>query len=217
LQIEHAFDVYSIEELYDMTDMDLDEVDEDIMEKGESFLNKDCRRNSENTYHSDFNCGGYALNTFNWYKPYEGAWEWREKLLYCWLEDYYDQDGLIAEPSEIIKELENRLVIRDTLYMLRQFKGRLRRVEPDEELWEGERLIAYRVGFEYWFDEVEQNFIDIDIDFHYRFYDKEFNVWFEKMGSGDIRVCNDDTETDDYWIYPYWKYGSNIIYLALQM
>ena len=58
MQIEHAFDVYSIEELYDMTDMNLDEVDEDIMEKGESFLNKDCRRNSENTYHSDFYCGG---------------------------------------------------------------------------------------------------------------------------------------------------------------
>jgi hypothetical protein len=61
------------------------------------------------------------------------------------------------------------------------------------------------------------NFIDIDIDFHYRFYDKEFNVWFEKMGSGDIRVCDNDTEIDDYWVYPYWKYGSNIIYLALQM
>ena len=37
------------------------------------------------------------------------------------------------------------------------------------------------------------------------------------MGGGDIRVCEDDTETDDYWVYPYWKYGSNIIYLALQM
>ena len=161
-----AFDIYSIEELYDLTDLILDEIDEDIDVKyGEDYLNRNNYRNSENTDKCDYNCGGFALNTFNWYKPYEGAFEWREQLLIDWAGDYYDQNGkLIEEPRIVARELENRLLTRDVLYMLRQFRGKLRRVNGIEDLWEGERLVAYRIGIKYTYDEVEELFSDFDID-----------------------------------------------------
>lgn len=219
LLIESAFDIYSIEELYNMTDIDFDIINEDIETKeNDDFLNKRNYRNSQNTNVCSYNCGGYALNTFNWYKPYEGDFEWREELIDNWLGEYYDCNGELIDDYELIRnELENRLLIRDSLYMLRQFKGKLRRVESEDELWEGERLIAYRVGLCCWYDEVGKCFRDIDIDFHYRFYDQELKVWFEKMGCGDIHVCSDETITDYAWDYSHWSYTSKIALFALQL
>lgn len=35
----------------------------------EDTLNSKCNRNIKNTRKMDYNCGGYALGTFNWYLP----------------------------------------------------------------------------------------------------------------------------------------------------
>jgi hypothetical protein len=215
---QKAFDIYSIGELYDMTDLNIEAVDDDIEYKEENdFLNRNNYRTEDNTFCSDYNCGGYALNTYNWYKPYEGAFEWREQLIYEWLDEYYDENGLICSPQEAMREVENRLLLRDALYMMRQFKGRLRRISSVEDLWADERLIAYRIGIKYDFDEVDETFSCIDIDFHYRFCyaNSEDAIWFEKMGGGGIGVAAKDL-FDDEWVYPFWTYTSDVILFALQ-
>ena len=213
----NAFEHYSIEELYDMTDIDIEEIDRDTEYKNETgFLNIRKQRNADNTYEGEYNCGGFALNTFSWYKPYEGAFEWREQLLYDWLSEYVGQNGeFIDTPQAILDELEHRLLTRDVLYMLRQFKGKLRRVGGLEELWAGERLIAYRIGLKGEYNEETETFEEFDIDFHYRYYDEEEKCWIEKLGGGPIRKSIGDIE--DIWAEPFWSYSSDIVYLALQL
>ena len=202
-----------------MTDLIIEEIDEDIDVKyNEDYLNRNNYRNSENTEKSEYNCGGFALNTFNWYKPYEGAFEWRERLLIDWAGDYYDQNGkLVEEPRTVVRELENRLLTRDVLYMLRQFRGKLRRVNGIEDLWEGERLVAYRIGIKYTYDEVEELFSDFDIDFHYRYFDPKLGYWVEKLGGGPIRGCVEEEGSELPWTETFWKYTSDIVYFALQL
>lgn len=201
-----------------MTDLDIDNIDEDIdIKNGEDYLNRNNYRNSENTDKCDYNCGGFALNTFNWYKPYEGAFEWREQLLIDWSSDYYEEGKLIYDPETVVKELENRLLTRDVLYMLRQFKGKLRRVNGFDELWEGERLIAYRIGIQYNYDECEEVFSDFDIDFHYRYFDPKLGYWVEKLGGGPIRNCIEEEDNKLPWTEVFWNYTSDIVYFALQL
>lgn len=214
----NIFDIYTIEELYDLTDMDIDFIDKDnVIKDKEDYLNRKNNRHSENTDQWDYNCGGLALNTFNWYKPYEGAFEWREKLLNDWLSDYYDQDGcLVDDPCRIIEALEERLLTRDVLYMLRQFGGKLRRVKGKEDLWNGERLIAYRIGIQYDFDDISETFENFDIDFHFRYYDEKTNCWIEKNGMAPIRSCFED-DMSEPWREMFWSYTSEVIYLALQL
>ena len=215
-----AFEGYTIEELYDYTDMNIDNIEQDFLIKEleeEDYLNRNNNRNFDNTRATLYNCGGLALNTFNWYKPYEGAFEWREQLLVDWSGDYYDAGGELVDDIEVIvAELENRLLMRDVLYMLRQFKGRLRRVDGIEDLWKNERLIAYRIGVQYDYDEEENTFYDFDIDFHYRFYDDEKEAWVEKCGGGEIKRCE---ESDDIapWKYFFWNYTSDVVYFALRL
>lgn len=38
----------------------------DVISYMDDPLNKTNYRNTNNTYNEDFNCGGWALNTFNW-------------------------------------------------------------------------------------------------------------------------------------------------------
>ena len=201
-----------------MTDLDIDNIDEDIdIKNGEDYLNRNNYRNSENTDKCDYNCGGFALNTFNWYKPYEGAFEWREQLLIDWSSDYYEEGKLVYDPETVVKELENRLLTRDVLYMLRQFKGKLRRVNGFDDLWEGERLIAYRIGIQYNYDECEEVFSDFDIDFHYRYFDPKLGYWVEKLGGGPIRGCIEEEGNELPWTEVFWNYTSDIVYFALQL
>lgn len=216
-----AFERYTIEELYDYTDMNIDNIEQDFLIKEleeEDYLNRNNNRNFDNTRATLYNCGGLALNTFNWYKPYEGAFEWREQLLVDWSGDYYDAGGELVDDIEvIIAELENRLLMRDVLYMLRQFKGRLRRVNGIEDLWKGERLIAYRIGVQYDYDEEENTFYDFDIDFHFRFYDDNKNAWIEKCGRTEIKRCEEQTDIEAPWKSFFWNYTSDVVYLALRL
>lgn len=214
-----AYKVYTVKELYDYTNIDLDKIDKDIaFKEDDDYLNRRNERNFFNTNNIDFNCGGYALNTLNWYKPYEGSFEWRVDLVHKWINEYYDINGRILEdPDYIMREVENRLLIRDTLYMLRQFKGKIRRIDTKNELKMGERLVAYRIGINYCYNEETQNYCGLDIDFHYRFYDEKNQVWLEKMGSGDKKLAEDDTLDGSDWDYVGWTYTSDIALFALKI
>ena len=81
-------------------------------------------RNSKNTRLSEYNCGGYALSTYNWFCPNTNA------------EKYYNMD---------IEERVNYSV----RYIIRFFgKEKIRVIHSIEEKTSTEYIIAFRVGDE---------------------------------------------------------------------
>lgn len=67
---------------------------------------------------SDYNCGGYALNTFTWYRPYAGY------------------RGTFSTTRAGMKAYVD--------YMIKDFRGKLREIETIESLRSGEYAIAFR-------------------------------------------------------------------------
>lgn len=95
---------------------------------GNDKLNKKGNRDLNNTNRIGFNCGGYALETFNWYLPYDEEEQGREMF------------GIFADmPEEEVLEITVNA-------MLKEFRGRLRVIQKVEELKDDEYAIAYRVG-----------------------------------------------------------------------
>lgn len=95
---------------------------------GEDELNLNGERNIQNTSKIDYNCGGYALETFNWYMPYEK--ELRYKLYGVNCGEY---------------TLEQTLQIAID-FMLKDFNGSLRLIDSVEELKDNEYAIAFKIG-----------------------------------------------------------------------
>lgn len=72
-----------------------------------------------------YNCGGYALNTFSWYCPYNKGTAWSA------LAEYYGIEQLLD------------LTIN---YMIEEFGNNLRVINDIKELKENEYAIAYRAS-----------------------------------------------------------------------
>lgn len=91
------------------------------------YYNND-RRNTHNTRLCDYNCGGYALGTFNWYLPYEdydcSTWSL-----------YYDRGMTPDGMADFYAE-----------FMLKDFLGRLRQIKSVKEKTLDEKVIAFRCG-----------------------------------------------------------------------
>lgn len=89
------------------------------------LLNKERRRNVGNTDKSEYNCGGYALEVFNWYLPYERKYR-------------YDLFSSMYSTEERLEIMVN--------FMLEEFKGELRIIDKIEDLKNEEYAIAFRTG-----------------------------------------------------------------------
>ena len=89
-------------------------------------LNLDKKRNQKNTHAFDYNCGGYALNTFNWYRP----------------SDDEEFDYGIEEMTKEEMDIQTKKCVD---YMLEQFKGLLRVVQGVWELEKNEYMIAFKI------------------------------------------------------------------------
>lgn len=87
-------------------------------------------RNSQNTSIDDYNCGGYALGTFNWYLPYESYEESTWAL-------HFEHNMSV---NEIAHYYEN--------YLLSDFFEIIRPIKSTDELAENEKAIAFRVGID---------------------------------------------------------------------
>lgn len=88
-------------------------------------------RTRENVETWKFNCGGYALGTYNWFCPYENDEE-SERLF-----EYPEKHDLsVDETAE-----------ETTQWMLDNIPG-LRRVNDIEDLHDDEYLIAYKTGWQ---------------------------------------------------------------------
>lgn len=139
---------------------------------GFSYLQADAfnllnKRNETNVAVARYNCGGYAFRTFNWYVPYNyhGPSMERQgtKLL---------KEG--RTPDEAIQILTHTY----TDYMLKDFRGRLKRINRIEDVGPMETVILFRIGL--YFDKTEC----YDGDFHFRV--RRNGHWTEKAGGEEI-------------------------------
>lgn len=164
----------------------------------EDYLNKNKTRNQDNTYQSEYNCGGYALRTFSWFYPDEAGtgfdWAEREDVIQGMIFDGYYKE-----------EIYNVILNRDVQYMLSViptlsiYKGDPKTYQEKD----GEELIAYRIFIN---DEEED-----DNDFHFMVLRN--GHWREKNGSFNIKFCLPPWEEGN-WVYPSIEYDSEIVYFV---
>ena len=105
-------------------------------------LNKKQKRNLDNTGKYEYNCGGYALDTFSWYRPYGR----KDGGIECLLEKFNDDAEAVLEYT--------------TQYMLKEFKKKLRVIKNLTELKENEEAVAYRIeteGYDFHFVRRKRN------------------------------------------------------------
>lgn len=163
----------------------------------EDYLNSMGRRNSNNTSLYDYNCGGYALNTFSWFYPSgESDWEKRNYFFRRELKEF------------TIEEVYHKYILRDAYNMIKSFNGRLRRINSIYDIRPGERVIAYRMCYDVSDDET---------DFHFIFRDYNDKKWHHKLGEGNIQRNRFDTDyvLNHTWDCGYYNYDSEIILMAL--
>lgn len=163
----------------------------------DSLNSRKCR-NRDNTERHDYNCAGFALETYNWYAPYTKKMS-NIKLIEQLISNGIDDEDLV---TAIMLNYNVSIILKD-------FKDRVRVFSHHTSpLKENERLIAFRVYFE-WRDDCKTIF---DCDFH--FMKKEDDIWYEKMGGCPIEeVCKAEYPSLDDW----GVYNSDTIYLAVKI
>lgn len=135
-----------------------------------------------------FNCGGFAFNRTQWYRPYDG-YDWCD-IQNC----YYD----CTESYDQITEMLTDCCVD---YMMAHED--IRKVISEKDLKEDEYLIAFRVG------------LGSD-DFHFRRRSDE-GIWFEKNGYNDIhRVDCSDEDFFDTWYNDFLEYDGPIQFFAVK-
>ena len=163
-------------------------------------LNLSCRRNIDNTKAVDYNCGGYALNTFNWFRPFlDNQGEARRQEIKDRInnhENYYKVINSIAE--------------KDAEFMIDLFEGQLRRIFKVKDAQPNERIILYRIGYS--LDEEED-------DFHFIFKDYNDKYWSHKPGA--CKPLNNIFSTRKalkrIWDFTSFNYDSKFIIFGLTL
>jgi hypothetical protein len=102
------------------------ENEEEYKQDKRLLLNLDRKRNRKNVSQRVYNCGGYALNTFNWYRPADS-----EDFDYGEFE--MDEEEMAIQTQKCVD------------YMLEQFDGLLRVIQGTWELKENEYMIAFKI------------------------------------------------------------------------
>lgn len=96
---------------------------------GKDKLNFKGERNLNNSNRATYNCGGYALETYNWYVPFDNK------------EKYAFSDLRLTTQEEL-----NRKAYTYSRIITKEFRGRVRIIESMNELKCDEYAIAFRVG-----------------------------------------------------------------------
>lgn len=84
-------------------------------------------RNIKNTYYRSYNCGGYALGTFDWYAPYaddDDSVSYRN----------WNNDNIV----DILEDMVN--------FILNEFGDYIRQINDLTELEKDENAVAFRIG-----------------------------------------------------------------------
>ena len=146
---------------------------------------KDTNNKILTAYQEDYNCMSYAFNVFNdwlciksFYNSFiEGSYD---DIDYDYLEDVFE---------ECCIELEERFAIR-------RLSG------PTSEIYENERMIAFRIGAD---------------DFHFARRNSD-GVWTHKPGTRTICEMSEEELLSDAWsIHRRYPYVSSIAFFAVMV
>lgn len=131
----------------------------------------------------DYNCGGFALSTFDIVAPYD--------------DDDYDENLRIDTAIALMDRFESTRIVEDIIaeidaeYLLLRypFLQRITSREADLMVQNESKykptIIAYRVFFK--FRRTDDGFRVDDSDFHFKVYLK--GQWYEKRGSSEVEKC----------------------------
>lgn len=182
-----------------------------LNDKGEAIhdpdpLNLGGRRNSANTVKSAYNCGGWALKTFNWYYPYDCATDERE--------DFIANKFQTEEYDDAIRAI----VDNDAAFISRELG--IRRINLSEIMTmveSGREIILYRFGPPTE-DDVKVGYYDYDFHFlRITGFEGDRLRATEKLGDGAIQET--ETTTERLLCHPWkrgaWSYDSPIAAFVL--
>lgn len=171
-----------------------------ILDSREDFFNTKHTRNRNNTAQRDYNCGGWALRTFSWWRPFRGG-----------NTDYYSAYDFVSTNNlkyNTVRTMDQALLKYCINILLKEFPELERVYEPSTS----ERIIAFRIGT-YYQDDEERGLVLEDWDFHFKVKEKNTNDWTHKMGG---HIIEDTDCLDTPWEIPEdeFEYESEIIYFV---
>lgn len=163
----------------------------------EDYFNDKKERNMSNTPIDMYNCGGYALKTFNWYLPY-GKY------------NHLDIAEALYEKGMSKEEIQDEILKEDLQTLLSDFNGKLIYISSIEEASPEDTVVAYRLYLKI-FEEEDEMCENIDTDFHFRV--RINNLWSEKCGEGEVKKCN---FTEEPWPNTDCTYDGPILYFIFK-
>ena len=118
----------------------------------------------------DYNCGGYALGTYDWFVPYR-----------CSYSDEYLEDDVEEFWRESEHNIDDYNIMAESCIneMIYYFNGKLREIKKVSDAKADERVIAFRFGAG---------------DFHFMIKGRKGHQWHSKMGVNN----NIDTFSEEY-------------------
>ena len=145
-------------------------------------MNSRKKRNPHNIYQGWYNCGGLALNVFNWVVPYMRTDEtcFFDSTIVDEYTDVDREDLMCALNDEgwSKSEIEKEILERDVQFLLDHYPF-LERVNL-EDCAPTDTVVAYRLFVEFSDDYV------YDTDFHFKVRINGF--WFEKLGGNKVTL-----------------------------
>lgn len=170
------------------------------------YLNTNKERNINNTETEDFNCGGYALGTFNWYAPYHNQG----------YEDFeYSSESRDEEVQEMldcgnsVDDIVNFFACKDADSILKDFPN-LELISYEEvlSLPTNKKVVAFRESIVVYDDDPEYRELNTQ-DFHFKV--RINGKWKEKQGGEEIHDC-DLIPFDDWFVDEDLNYTGKIMY-----
>ena len=148
---------------------------------------------------SDYNCGGFALGTFEWYVPSSYGNVWDDNLTTEQLEvqdirsDFYYNKLFHRDACDKIADYFIKSMCNDLIG--------IREIKFESELKSNEYLVAFKASIE---------------DFHYA-RKLSNGRWFHKMGCEEIEEIDEwQVYSDKWWSNMHCQYGGKLRLLAVQ-
>lgn len=165
--------------------LDIPNYQELLRETTHRVMVKDCDR---------YNCGGFALGLFNWYRPYDYYNDWDDDAQDddIWdirndIANGYDYDDGCTEIARIMVGFMEK-------------EGVCRRIHDSSELRKGEYLVAFKASYD---------------DFHYA-RRLSNGRWFHKMGWSEIEeVTEKQVYSYEWWNSMACEYAGDLFLLAV--
>ena len=153
--------------------------------------------------HPECNCGSFALNVTSWFSPYNNYEDHTEHDRNNLIEEMYYEGFGREEIMEAVLQKDQEEILRACPWL-----------EPvlPHEIQPQDRIVAYRIGIEFFDSAWSENCFDDD--FHFRLRINGF--WFEKNGEEEIRLCPEQNVTKIWYGDPYLIYDSDIVYFRIK-